>query len=123
MHVALNPYYVVCFYILKIFLKKVKNFLFKINFFYVFKLFWCADFKNNFFKKNYFDTFYKWKTLYKATATTLSGISGLTLKKLYFRFWFLSILKLNYKNYYFNKTQLIQLFFNNLIDSIEMGLS
>jgi hypothetical protein len=33
MHVALNPYYVVCFYILKIFLKKVKNFLFKINFF------------------------------------------------------------------------------------------
>jgi hypothetical protein len=43
-------------------------------FFYVFGLFWYVDIKNNFFKKNNKILFWcisKWKTLWKATTTTL----------------------------------------------------
>jgi hypothetical protein len=50
----------VYFCIWKVFLKKIKIFyFFKLIFLCVFKLFWCADIKNNFLKnkKNYFNTF------------------------------------------------------------------
>jgi len=54
MHVALNPYYVVCFYILKIFLKNLKFFYLKLIFFMFLNHFDVLISKIIFFKKKLF---------------------------------------------------------------------
>jgi len=52
--------------------KNFKFVLLKMNFFYIFKLFWCADAKNNFFKKKlYFYTFLSEKHFEPATVTII----------------------------------------------------
>jgi hypothetical protein len=50
----------------------------------IFQIFWCADVKNDFFKikKILFWYISKWKTLWKATATTLSNVLMCMFKRI-----------------------------------------